>query len=178
MFAVIKSKPEKSEDLELLVDEENFSENSYKFNLTLPRKVSSFCLNLGQILEEDNYFALNTWTVRAKLQQNSQCFLPSRNICKVSLPQGHLLPIIWSTSIDWINCLIEEIFLKSPYFCSAFLILLVRAINSSVISYCIRDWPILDNHITDIGRNPSVLICTTTAVLSSRITDLLYFQVL
>ena len=60
MFAVIRSKPEKSEDLELLVDEENFSENSYKFNLTLPRKVSSFCLNLGQILEEDNYFALNT----------------------------------------------------------------------------------------------------------------------
>ena len=60
MFAVIKSKDEKSEDLELLVDDGNFSENSYKFNLTLPRKVSSFCLNFGQILEEDNYFALNT----------------------------------------------------------------------------------------------------------------------
>ena len=63
MFAVIKSKDEKPEDLELLVDDENFSENSYKFNLTvksLPRKVSSFCLNFGQILEEDNYFALNT----------------------------------------------------------------------------------------------------------------------
>ena len=61
MFGAIKSKDDKSQDLELLVDDGNFSENSYEFNLTrltLPRKV--FCLNFRQILEGDNYFALNT----------------------------------------------------------------------------------------------------------------------
>ena len=48
--------------MEMLVDDddESVSQNLYKFNLTLPRKVSSFCLNFRQILEQENYFALNT----------------------------------------------------------------------------------------------------------------------
>ena len=62
MFSLMKSKDEKSPDMELLVEEENFRENSYKFNLPLPRLPSKvFCLNFRQILEEDHYFALNTW---------------------------------------------------------------------------------------------------------------------
>ena len=61
MFSLMKSKDEKSPDMELLVEEENFRENSYKFNLPLPRLPSKvFCLNFRQILEEDHYFALNT----------------------------------------------------------------------------------------------------------------------
>ena len=62
MFAVFKSKTKHSEDLELLVEEENFRANSsYKFNLPVPRLPSKvFCLNFRKILEEDHYFALNT----------------------------------------------------------------------------------------------------------------------
>ena len=61
MFSLMKSKDDKSPDMELLVEEENFRENSYKFNLPVPRLPSKvFCLNFRQILEEDHYFALNT----------------------------------------------------------------------------------------------------------------------
>jgi len=62
MFLVmVRPREEDMEDVELLVDDEyHHSENiSHKFNLTLPRKVSSFCLNFRQILEQENYFALN-----------------------------------------------------------------------------------------------------------------------
>lgn len=60
MFSLMKSKDDKSPDMELLVEEENFRENSYKFNLPVPRLPRVFCLNFRQILEEDHYFALNT----------------------------------------------------------------------------------------------------------------------
>ena len=61
VFSVMKSKDDKSPDMELLVEEENFREKSYKFNLPLLRLPSKvFCLNFRQILEEDHYFALNT----------------------------------------------------------------------------------------------------------------------
>ena len=61
MFSVMKAKDDKSPDMELLVEEENFRANSFKFNLPVPRLPSKvFCLNFRQILEEDHYFALNT----------------------------------------------------------------------------------------------------------------------
>ena len=66
MLSVARSSCNNSlhEDMELLTDDEDFSpRNTGKFNLTLPRKVSSFCLNFRQILEQENYFALNTWKV-------------------------------------------------------------------------------------------------------------------
>ena len=60
VLIILKTNRENSEEMELLVDDtEYFTENSSKFNLTLPRKVSSFCLNFRQILEQENYFALN-----------------------------------------------------------------------------------------------------------------------
>ena len=66
MLSVARSSCNNSlhEDMELLTDDEDFSpRTTSKFNLTLPRKVSSFCLNFRQILEQENYFALNTWKV-------------------------------------------------------------------------------------------------------------------
>ena len=67
MLSVARSSCNNSlhEDMELLTDDEDFSprNSTGKFNLTLPRKVSSFCLNFRQILEQENYFALNTWKV-------------------------------------------------------------------------------------------------------------------
>lgn len=63
MLSVARSSCNNSlhEDMELLTDDEDFSPRATsKFNLTLPRKVSSFCLNFRQILEQENYFALNT----------------------------------------------------------------------------------------------------------------------
>ena len=66
MLSVARSSCDNShpEDMELLTDDEDFSpRTTSKFNLTLPRKVSSFCLNFRQILEQENYFALNTWKV-------------------------------------------------------------------------------------------------------------------
>ena len=62
MVSLMKSKDDKSPDMELLVEEENFRANSsYKFNLPVPRLPSKvFCLNFRKILEEDHYFALNT----------------------------------------------------------------------------------------------------------------------
>ena len=63
MLSVARSSCDNShpEDMELLTDDEDFSpRTTSKFDLTLPRKVSSFCLNFRQILEQENYFALNT----------------------------------------------------------------------------------------------------------------------
>ena len=68
-------------DLELLVEDGHFADNSYKFNLTLPRKVSNFCLNFRQILEQENYFALNIWKVCTATSVYSWVHLPTHAYC-------------------------------------------------------------------------------------------------
>ena len=78
-----KWREEDMEDVELLVDDEyHHSENiSHKFNLTLPRKVSNFCLNFRQILEQENYFALNIWKVCTATSVYSWVHLPTHAYC-------------------------------------------------------------------------------------------------
>ena len=72
VLIILRTREEDQEDMEMLVDDdESVSQNLYKFNLTLPRKVSSFCLNFRQILEQENYFALNTWKLCVSLQNIS-----------------------------------------------------------------------------------------------------------